>query len=1354
MRAISRRGSPSQASPAEAGTPAGAARWRRVAKLLVVTAVTIVLLLAALLGVFGIIVGRVPEYRVQVQDWLSERTGVVIEFRSLSARLRLFGPELIFEDAVVRTPDRTQVLATAERGSVAFDLWNSLRNRQLSAGRFSLSSPEIGLIRTRERRIQLLGQSALPERTSAKPIAIEQLPTGQFRVRNARVTFTDEVTGRGPWSMSGISFDLTRDIDSIRLQGDARLPDSLGGALRFAATATGVLKDPHAVVSTFSIAGEDLDLAGWADVFPDEWPVPETGHGLLELAGSLRGAELTELSARVDFARVSAVLPLWVTPLPGPEPMPVHEDDRAQPYVPPVVSTARMSAEPQSDPQLPAQSAEPTTEIVSYERIAFQARAQRDGQDWHVSIADLDLSRAGSPWQSARIEGTWSRTEAAQRGRLAVDRLVLGNIWPLLAYLPESPFLAKLRALRARGVLENIAVTFERAADATPAYTIEAKLADVGFDPVARIPGVTGISGTLRADHTQGELHVVGREVTFELPRMFRHVLTAATLDGDVSWNVDAERIEVHSDNLQVAGEDGRANAVLTVRVPRDGGMPVLEIAARSEDLNLAATGKYVPGHKLSKKTLAWFDNAFVDGRIKSASFEMNGPVRLFPFRNDEGTFTARAEVENATLLYHDAWLPLTDVAGEVSFHNQSMNVRVDTGRVGGLTTNGATAEIKDLKDVELRVRAATQGTLTDAFSFLLASPLASTMLGEQLAKLEGEGAVTADVRLFLPIKRMERRDVQVNAKIANATLKHGDIEAPVRALSGSLSVHNSLLTRAELHGRWLSGPVAVEAMRLDARSSELVAHGRADAAWLKTLLDVPASIDIDGEAAWRLTTKLTARADDEAQEDRRFQLTADLRDFALGLPAPLGKRLGEPRQLDLVISLEPRNRAVVRGALGDVRALLSFRRDDGGWILDRGGVRADGQPAAVPSHRGLRIEGSIERFVLDDWLALKGPERRNNKRRLIDYLQAANVRVGSFELFGYRWSDLRGVLQATTNGWRIDVDGPEAVGQVFLPESFTGSMPLRATMERLVLAKGPRERNDGSSGAQTIDPRQVPALEVHVDDMHMDGRKLGTVDLTATRVASGLNLERLKISSGALEAEGWGEWLMSPQGPRSRLTLTARSSDVAATLVALDYTPFMEAQRGELRAQLNWAGGFDGRLLERASGTISVRAENGQIVNLQPGAGRMLGLFSVAALPRRLALDFSDLTDKGLAFDTIQGDFDVLEGNAYTSNLLLRGPAAEIGIAGRTGFGARDYDQTAVVTGNLGASLPVAGAIAGGPAVGAALLLFSQVFKEPLKGMTRGYYRITGPWDNPNVERVDASAAKDASARVSGASE
>ena len=87
-------------------------------------------------------------------------------------------------------------------------------------------------------------------------------------------------------------------------------------------------------------------------------------------------------------------------------------------------------------------------------------------------------------------------------------------------------------------------------------------------------------------------------------------------------------------------------------------------------------------------------------------------------------------------------------------------------------------------------------------------------------------------------------------------------------------------------------------------------------------------------------------------------------------------------------------------------------------------------------------------------------------------------------------------------------------------------------------------------------------------------------------------------------------------------------------------------------------------------------------------------------------------------------------------------GPRDDIDVASED-FGIDMEAETAVVTGNLGASLPVAGALAGGPVVGAAVLLFSQVFKEPLKGITRGYYRITGPWENPTVERVDAAAIK-----------
>lgn len=1326
-------------------SPVRRARWKRPLKWLLASVATCLLLIAALLGAFGIVVGRVPEYRVQVQDWLGDRTGLVIEFRSLSARLRLFGPELIFRDAVVRTPDRTQVLATARRGSVGFDIWSSLRNGQLSAGRFSLRSPQISLVRTREGRIQLLGQSALPQRTDMQPIAIEQLPTGRFRVTNAVVTFSDQVTGRGPWSVSGVSFDLTRNTNSMRLVGEASLPDSLGHMLKFSANAEGGLHQPDQVASTFRITGEGLDLGGWADVFPDDWPAPETGHGSLQIIGSLLGSQLTQLTANIDFRDISTALPLWSIPLPRAVPMRYEPDEGDEETA--VAADAFVAAdEPDHDRSVDAEE-DPLPhgpEIVSYQRVALSMRAQRTEGQWAVTVSDLDISRADQPWRSHRIEARFSNADGVQHAELDVDRIVLDNIWPLLAYFPESEQLARLRALRATGVVEGLRAKFDRTDSQPATYAVDASLANVGFAPVLTAPGLTGIAGKLALTESGGTLDLQTGTVNFDLPRMFRDTLTAEAVAGTVNWSIDPTGVTARSEKLEVVSPDGSASAAVEVFVPRDGSSPVLRLAAQGKDLNVAATGKYVPGHKLSPKTLEWFDTAFVGGRISRATFELNGPVRTFPFRNGEGTFAADATVEDATLAYHEEWLPATGIDATVAFRNAGMTVNASAAQIGNVVAREATASIRDFKQNELRIKARASGELPDAFAFLQASPLKAA-LDPHLTNIDAQGELDADVQLYFPIKDMERRDVIVTARVSNATLAYGEEIAPIRGLRGSATIHNTLLEAAELEGRWLSGPLFVEVQPNDSTSSLLAAHGRASAAALKTLLSIPQAIHISGETDWRASTTLSTGGERPIESAR---LSLDLRDFGLDLPEPVGKEEGEAATLDVEMVLEKRDQVLARASLDKLRALISIRNRSGEWRLDRGGVRADGIAASLPSHAGFRIEGTIERFVLDDWLDLRD-EGSGPGKPLSTYLQGANVRIGEFEMFGYRWQDLRGILQATSAGWRVDVSGAGAAGQVLIPEPFIGSSPLRAALERLVLTKVDGEQSDDAEVDSDVDPRDVPSLDVHVVDLTLGQRSIGAVDLLASRTAEGLKFDDVRISGESVRAEARGQWFVSPQGQRSALTATVTSTDVASTLEALDYTPFIEAQQGQIRADLNWPGGFDGNILEQASGSISVRAENGQIVNLQPGAGRMLGLFSVAALPRRLALDFSDLTDKGLAFDTIHGDFELRDGNAYTSNLLLRGPAAEIGIAGRTGFGTRDYDQTAVVTGNLGASLPVAGALAGGPAVGAALLLFSQVFKEPLKGITRGYYRITGSWENPTVERVGASDAKDATARA-----
>jgi uncharacterized protein YhdP len=83
--------------------------------------------------------------------------------------------------------------------------------------------------------------------------------------------------------------------------------------------------------------------------------------------------------------------------------------------------------------------------------------------------------------------------------------------------------------------------------------------------------------------------------------------------------------------------------------------------------------------------------------------------------------------------------------------------------------------------------------------------------------------------------------------------------------------------------------------------------------------------------------------------------------------------------------------------------------------------------------------------------------------------------------------------------------------------------------------------------------------------------------------------------------------------------------------------------------------------------------------------------------------------------------------------------------ISGQTDMVAREYDQTLRVEPGLGASLPVIGGLAGGPIGAAAGLVLRQLLERPLRDVAEVRYRITGPWDSPQIELVDARVVEQA---------
>jgi uncharacterized protein YhdP len=159
--------------------------------------------------------------------------------------------------------------------------------------------------------------------------------------------------------------------------------------------------------------------------------------------------------------------------------------------------------------------------------------------------------------------------------------------------------------------------------------------------------------------------------------------------------------------------------------------------------------------------------------------------------------------------------------------------------------------------------------------------------------------------------------------------------------------------------------------------------------------------------------------------------------------------------------------------------------------------------------------------------------------------------------------------------------------------------------------------------------------------------------------------------------------------------------------------------------------------------GSLDLSIRDGRLMTVDPGVGRVFGLLSLQALPRRLTLDFRDVVDKGFAFDRIGGVFNIARGQAHTQGLHMESPAADVEVTGRVGLVVQDYDQRATVTPHVSSGIPWAAALGGGVGVGvgAALFLVQRLFDNPLDKMVSYQYTLTGSWRHPVVKRVEPAA-------------
>lgn len=1254
-------------------------RRRRFWTFAISTGAVLVILAAAASGLFQLAVQAVPGYRAEVERYVRELSGRPVRIEALGLTWRYYYPSLELIGVALMSEDGRSVLLQAERLRLGFGLTRLARG-EYAPNRLELAGLTLDVLRTREGRIEVRGIEA-GETGGTEPLQALQPLTefAQLRVERCRLNLRDERTGQ-IYSFGVAHAELDRGLLSDALDAELTLPAALGDSAHLEASFKGELLQPA------SWSGEwRAELLG---LVAGPWLAPYLAHGARV---EMTGAE-ARLRGRVEQGRTRSVrLALLLGPV-------------------------------------QARRADHTAGFTSLD-AQIELELLDDG--WKAQLARFDLDGVQGPWPSTRGELRAFRQPGAEtvyEARMEFLRLADLAPWVQMAAAPGA--LARLDRLS--GELHDLEFRLQGEGEERR-YALRARFEQLALPAIERTVGFSGLRGELAADETGGRAVLQETPARLELPGLLlADVVPLEAWEAEVEWRRQREGWRVGMPQFRWALWSTRGQGRFSLTLPDDHDRsPELDLEAQftAEDVTRA---KPLMPRRWGPGLRDWLDRAIVSGRSPRGQLVIQGPLADFPFdQRPTGRFTLDIEAQNVLLAYQPDWPAVENIDARLKFRGHGLNIEATRGSVAGNPVNSAVARLPDFATAQLLIDGTVTGESARFYDFLSRSPLRDDLSG-LLNRTQVRGPAQVEVHLDIPLR--EARSSRASGRVAldGVELSVRGFEEPIKDIHGELGFGGPGIVAEKLTARVYEVPVQV-ALQPRAEGGSLLT------AAFRVAID-PAGQGVSALIPAWLRKKLAGAGDWRAElpigraEEAPLTLKSDLSGVAVNLPPPLGKSPEEALPLTLTVGGSPlRITAEYAERFG---ADLRFAPARRGLSLERGTLRAGAGATPTPADRGLSLSGQLAELDVQAWVAqLQGSGIESQMQHTV---RRADLQLGRAVWGPYALRDARYQWGALKDGWQLALSGAGGAGELRWSTPNRGL--LTARLERLALEF--MEKPDDVPDGEPADPNALPLYDLDVRQLTLNQARLGHVSLLTARTELGQKLSTLKAEGGLMKLGAEGEWRRRAGQSSASASFQFEASDIAALLSAFRYTPNLDAKSARVTGNLTWAPSERGLDWTQAQGQVHLEFENGQLRAVEPGAGRVLGLVNFYALPRRLTLNFRDVLSSGLGFDSIRGDFALREGSAHTDNLRILGPSLRMDVRGRIGLAARDYDQQVTVYPDVSAGVTLGAVLLGGPVAGVLTLIAQEILNKPLDQVTQLSYRVTGSWDNPQVERGAAPPA------------
>ena len=951
---------------------------------------------------------------------------------------------------------------------------------------------------------------------------------------------------------------------------------------------------------------------------------------------------------------------------------------------------------------------------------------------WQLSGVKINLQLAGKNWPENKLLIKYRKS--VDDYSMYFKTIDLNSLFNLDIDWPD-----KLKSVAAAKPIGTLHDTQLHLIDHKPGVFLT-RFEGLGLKGSEQWPGVSGVSGVLSWQPNEGRLELDSNGMLISphnLPPVF-----LSKLNGAVDWKELSHGLRVSLDRFVLT----RPDLVISGRGQIDQALtnPNLKLEGLYSLQQAEKWLQYIPSKGLKPKLNHWLKHDIKRIGKLTGRVNVDGPMAEFPFDKGEGIFLVSSYFSGVDLYFNDKWPIATDIDGYLRVNERNLEADILKGNLADMDmgpTNLTIGEIGYDRETML-IHNQSQVDSKKLLNLAMNSPLKEKL--SKLKEVEMFGPVTADIRLEIPLYP-ENDEILARGKIDydenEFIFHHPSNDFELKQVKGTLFFDEHGILDSTLKAVFMDDPVdmSIKSVRGKQPYTEVSLEGQTTIELLKSKFDLPIFALMRGSVPLKALITIT----DDVNDMDHITIMSSLIGAQVKLPKPLGKPAEQSKPLSIQVDFNPQKAIHLAFNYGNqLSADLWFEPKGEGFKISRGTVRVGKGKAVVGKQDGVSVEGNLSELDVPAWrrtLALVPNDK--SVPSLADSIEHVNLKVGSVTFAGQTIDHLNLVgKKSSQSDWTINLKHKRFNGDIFYQEK---ANLLSGHFNFLHLPKPVEQKEAKSTNTLSITPEQIPNLNLTIDDLQLGNMDLGNVIIKAHSEKYHWLLDYCKFISPAFNAMIQGDWTAKDNESYTELYADLKIKDLGASLKQWDITPVVEAHYGDIQFKGGWDGPVYDFSLAKLSGALNILIKNGRITKLSPeteeklGLGKLLSILSLQTIPRRLSLDFSDLSKSGYSFDIFKGHFALDNGVMKTKDSYIDGPVAHASIKGDLDLKGRLYDLNLHVSPHITASLPIVATIAGGPIAGIAAWVASKIINKGMQTISGYTYKISGPWLEPVVQQV-----------------